>query len=99
LNLKHRTMSAHLVHWFSRGGTGPDANTGYWVVEPDFDDEGKPCLDIIHVDSIYRAAHLLPVYQTNQYTPRSLTMHDALDTFKKFYVNKFVDYHAFGILF
>jgi len=88
-----------LIHWFSRLGTGPDENTGLWVVEPDFGDDGNPFLDIIHIDSIYRAAHLLPVYRTNQYISRSLTMHDTLDTFKQFYVNKFVDYHAFEIAF
>jgi hypothetical protein len=87
-----------LVHWFSRPDTEPDENTGLWVVEPDFDDD-KPHLAIIHVDSIYRAAHILPVYQTNQFTSRSLTMHDTLDTFKRFYVNRFVDYHAFAIAF
>jgi hypothetical protein len=88
-----------LIHWFSRPGTGPDENTGLWVVEPDFDDDGNPFLDIVHVDSIYRAAHLLPVYKTTEYTLRTLTMHDTLDTFKRFYVNKFVDYHAFEIAF
>jgi hypothetical protein len=87
-----------LIHWFSRLGGGPDENTGLWVVEPDCDD-GNPHLDIIHIDSIYRAAHLLPVYETNRYVSRLLTMHDTLDTFKKFYVNKFVDYHAFKIAF
>jgi hypothetical protein len=88
-----------LIHWFSRVGTGPDENTGLWIVEPEFEDEGKPHLDIIHIDTILRAAHLLPVFWTNQYISRLLTMHDTLDTFKEFYVNKFVDYHAFEIAF
>ncbi len=88
-----------LIHWFSRSDTEPDEDTGLWVVEPDFEDDGNPFLAIIHVDSIFRAAHLLPVYQTNQFTSRSLTMHETLDTFKQFYVNKFVDYHAFAIVF
>lgn len=88
-----------LIHWFSRVGTGPDENTGLWVVEPEYDDDGNPHLDIIHIDCIYRAAHLLPVYRTNQFISRSLTMHNTLDTFKKFYVNKFIDYHAFEIAF
>ncbi len=88
-----------LIHWFSRSDTEPDEDTGLWVVEPDFEDDGNPFLAIIHVDSIFRAAHLLPVYQTNQFTSRSLTMHETLDTFKQFYVNKFVDCHAFAIVF
>jgi len=88
-----------LIHWFSCVGTGPDENTGFWIVEPDFGDDEKPYIAIIHVDSIFRAAHLLPVYRTNSYTKRSLTMHNTLDTFKQFYVNRFVDYHAFEIAF
>jgi hypothetical protein len=87
-----------LIHWFSRIGTGPDEVTGLWVVELDYID-GDPHLGIIHIDSIYRAAHLLPVFRTNQYISQSLMMHDSLDTFKRFYVNKFVDYHAFEIEF
>ena len=88
-----------LIHWFSRVGTGPDENTGLWVVEPEFGNDEKPHLAIIHVDTIYRAAHLLPVYRTDSYISRSLTMHDTLDTFQQFYVNKFVDYHTFEIAF
>jgi hypothetical protein len=86
-----------LIHWFSRVGNEPDEDTGLWVVEADFNDDGKPDLAIVHVDTIYRASHLMPVYQSSQYLCRSLTMHDTLDVFDKFYVNKFVDYHAFQI--
>jgi len=85
-----------LIHWFSRVGDGPDEDIGLWVVKPDFDDDGKPDLAIIHIDTIIRAAHLIPVYDS-QYICRSLTMHNTLDTFKEFYANKFVDYHAFHI--
>ena len=85
-----------LIHWFSRVGDEPDEDTGLWVVKPDFDDGGKPDLAIVHVDTILRAAHLIPVYES-QYIRQSLTMHDTLDIFKKFYVNKFVDYHTFQI--
>lgn len=96
---KEEEYQCALIHWFSRPDTEPDEDTGLWVVEPEFDDDGNPHLAIVHVDSIYRAAHLLPVYRTNQFTSRSLTMHDTLDTFKQFYFNKFVDYHAFAIAF
>ena len=88
-----------LIHWFSRVRLEPDQDTGMSVVEPEFNTDENPHLAIIHVDSIYRAAHLNPVYRTNQYTSQLLTMHDTLDTFKEFYVNKFADYHAFEIAF
>jgi hypothetical protein len=88
-----------LIHWFSRIGLEPDQDTGMWVVEPEFDDNKNAHVAIIHIDSIYRAAHLIPAYRTNRYLCRSLTMHDTLDTFKEFYVNKFVDHHAFETAF
>lgn len=88
-----------LIHWFSRVDNEPDEDTGHWKVEPEFNDGGQPFIDIIHVDCIFRAAHLLPAFETEQYISTSLTMDDTLDTFKQFYVNKFVDYHAFEIAF
>jgi hypothetical protein len=85
-----------LIHWFSHVRDEPDEDTGLWVLKPDFDNDSKPDLAIIHVDTIIRAAHLIPVYDS-QYIRRSLTMHDTLDAFKEFFVNTFVDYHAFQI--
>jgi hypothetical protein len=87
-----------LVHQFSCVGSKPDEDTGLWIVEPDYSEDNEPHLAIIGISKIYCAAHLIPVYGTSQYVERSLTMHDSLDTFKMFYVNKFVDYHTFGIV-
>jgi hypothetical protein len=86
-----------LIHWFCCVDSEPDPDIGMWIVEPEFTFDDQPHVGIAHVDSIYRAAHLTPVYRTNRYTSRSLSMHDTLDTFKQFYVNKFVDHHAFEI--
>jgi len=84
-----------LIQWFSVIGNEPDDETGFWMVEPDIRQNGQPSLAIIHLDTIYRAAHLIPIY--DGFIDRSLTMHDTLDEFKDFYVNKFVDHHAFEI--
>jgi len=86
-----------LIQWFSVIGDEPDGETGYWVVEPDIYENGQPHLAIVHLDSIYRAAHVVPAYRSSDFVKRSLTMHDTLDEFKVFYVNKFVDHHAFEI--
>jgi hypothetical protein len=68
------------------------------MVEPAFHEDHHPYLAIIHLESIFRAAHLLPVYNnTSSFIRQSLIMHDTLNTFKVFYVNKFVDHHAFEI--
>jgi hypothetical protein len=66
-------------------------------VEPEVQQDGQPYLAIVHLDTIFRAAHLIPAYRTSDFVKRSLTMHDTLDEFKVFYVNKFVDHHAFEI--
>ncbi len=86
-----------LVQWFSVLGDEPDDETGLWMVEPDIHRDGEPYLAVIHLDSIYRAAHLIPVYHTSNFIKRSLTMHNTLDEFKVFFINKFVDHHAFEI--
>jgi hypothetical protein len=88
-----------LVHWFYRIDSEPDQDSGMWNVEPEFNFDEHPHVTILHVDSIYRSAHLVPVYRTNRYISRTISMHDTLDTFKQFYVNKFVDHHAFEIAF
>lgn len=83
-----------LVQWFSLIGTVPDDETGLWMVGPDTHDDRRPYLAVIPLECIIRAAHLIPVYRTDKFILRSLTMHDK---FKDFYVNKFVDHHAFEI--
>jgi hypothetical protein len=52
------------IQWYSHVGSEPDEDTGLWMVKPDTDDDDDdPCLTIIHLDSIYRAVHLLPAHQ------------------------------------
>ena len=77
-------------------GDTPNEDTGMWEVEPSYIGN-KPHLCIIHIDMIYRAAHLIPVYWTSRFIAWSLTMNKTLDIFNRFYVNKFVDHHAFVI--
>jgi hypothetical protein len=84
-----------LVHWFSRVGHAPNDHTGMWVVRQD-DDESPP--SIIHLDSIFRAAHLLPTFGRERVS-RTLSFTDTLDRFTRFYVNKFIDHHTFETVF
>ncbi|KIM77450.1 hypothetical protein PILCRDRAFT_76723, partial [Piloderma croceum F 1598] len=88
-----------LVHWFSRKDDSPDDTTGMWIVEPDTsNDDGETLASIIHLDTILRAAHLLPVFGSD-YVSRTLSFTDTLDSFYSFYVNKYADHHAFEIAF
>ena len=54
--------SCALVHWYSVIKDSPDECTGMWVVRPDILDDGTPRTAVIHLDSIVRLAHLLPIY-------------------------------------
>ena len=88
-----------LVRWFSCVGDSPDNTTGMWIVEPDTsDDDGETLTSIIHLNTVLRAAHLLPVFGS-EHVPRTLFFTDTLDAFSSFYVNKYVDHHAFEIAF
>ena len=79
-------------------GVKPDEDMGFWTVEPDFTDDSSPHLVIVHIGSIYRAVHLLAAHQDAQFINCAFTMHSTLNKFKLFYVNKYVDHHAFESL-
>ncbi|KAH9023764.1 hypothetical protein EDB85DRAFT_1870528, partial [Lactarius pseudohatsudake] len=89
-----------LVNWFSCKDDSPDDTTGMWIVEPYArgGDGESLSSDIIHLDTILRAAHLLPVFGSERVS-RTLSSTDTLDTFSNFYVNKYIDHHAFEIAF
>ena len=82
-----------LVHWYSIFGDQPDPDNGMWMVTPDYFG-GARNLSVIHIDSIFRAAHLLPIFDRTP-LPRTLNYTTTLDSFQGFYVNKYIDYHAY----
>lgn len=87
-----------LIHWYSRIGDSHDGTTGMWMVEPDKLPDGSSNVSIIHLDSVLRAAHLMPVHCDKPVNP-ALLHTDTLDTFPFFYVNKYIDHHAFEIAY
>ena len=89
-----------LIHWFSTVGDTPDDETLMWMVEPDYVAGKKLLLEVIHLDSILRSAHLIGVARHN-YLPSHPKMDFlmALDSFKSFYINKFADHHVHEIAF
>ncbi|KAI5987199.1 hypothetical protein EDD15DRAFT_2372610 [Pisolithus albus] len=74
----------------------PDELTGMWMVRPSFMGNGSKNLSVIHLDSIVRSAHLLPIFGHEQ-VPRAVNFHNSLDIYRGFYVNRFADYHAFEL--
>jgi hypothetical protein len=90
------TYPCALVQWFSHISEEPDNNGGMWMVSPDLDCNGNPNLAVIHIDCIFRAAHLVPMFG-DTFVPDDITYHNSLDSFKGFYVNRFIDHHTFDI--
>ena len=93
----NRTYPCALVHWFPKISEEPDVNTGMWQVEPNFDAEGEALYTVIHLDTMVCAAHLIG--EPDIPLSASITYISALDMFDIFYVNKYVDHHAYEIAF
>ncbi|KAF9007427.1 hypothetical protein BDQ17DRAFT_1388955 [Cyathus striatus] len=87
-----------LVHWFEAYHDSPCENTGLWRVEPHLDRNQHRLTSIIHVDSILRNAHLIPVYG-HGFTPAHLTASDTLHSFTLYFVNKYADHHSHVVAF
>ncbi|KAG1827500.1 uncharacterized protein BJ212DRAFT_1572872 [Suillus subaureus] len=85
-----------LIHWFKLLGDKPDLNVGMWTVRPSFHEDGSRELSIIHLDTIIRTSHLLPIFG-DDFIEDDVTFHNSLDLFKGYYVNKFVDHNSFEI--
>lgn len=86
-----------LVEWFRKTQDSPDDLTGMWIVEPEHR-HGKPLVTILHLDTLLRGAHLIPVYGPH-YLPFNFRHTWSLDAFNAFYINKYADHHANEIAF
>ena len=71
-----------------------------WSVESDIFDDGSYNSTIVHLDSVVRLTHLLPIHCDRPAPSRhQLDYTQSLDAFSTFYVNKYADHHAFEIAF
>lgn len=93
------TFSCALVHGYCKSFDDPDPDNGMWIVEPDHDNNRYRVMSVVHVDSIVHAAHLLPVFRGNVAISTEINFSSTLDVFEAFYVNKYIDYHAFETVF
>ena len=85
-----------LVEWFDR--VGYDHSTGMWIVRPGFT-RGKRDKSVLHLDSLLRAAHLIPVYSGNQQLPLDFHYTYSLHAFRAYFVNKYIDHNANELAF
>lgn len=53
-------------------------------------------MSVVHLETIVRSAHLLPIF--DKPLPDDLHFSNTLDLFNAFYVNKYADHHAFDII-
>ncbi|KAI6117126.1 hypothetical protein EDD16DRAFT_1693070 [Pisolithus croceorrhizus] len=91
--------SCTVIHWFDHVRDGPDLATGMWVVCPGYLRHNVQNTAIIHINTIYCAAHLIPVYAAHNINSTDVRPHHCYDIFHLFYVNKYADHHAFKIAF
>ena len=77
----------------------PDPTTGLWVVKPESTRRGMHHMSIIHIDTIVRSAHLLPRFPSDAPVYREINYSNVLDVYTSFYVNRYIDDHAFEIVF
>lgn len=87
-----------LVEWFKKDGRSPNEQTGMWEVKPEEDRHGERLTTVIHLDTILRGAHLIPIYGSS-FIPPHFHHTWSLDAFKAFFVNKYADHHANEIAF
>lgn len=88
-----------MVEWFKKVGRSPDPDTGMWRVKPDMS-SGQRDTTVVHLDTILRAAHLLPIYGSSYpLIPSDFQHTKSLDSFNAYYVKRHIDHHAHEIAF
>ena len=87
-----------LVWWYTltEDSGCRDKATGMWLVEREYRN-GGPHLAVVSVGAIFCAVHLLPFFGHERII-RGVTQDNSLDTYRMFYVNRYVDHQAFKIL-
>ncbi|KAG1860030.1 hypothetical protein F4604DRAFT_1588656, partial [Suillus subluteus] len=70
--------------------------TGMYIVTHTTNDDNTPDISIIHIDCIFCAAHLIPVYGPD-FIP-IISSHDSYNMFNSYYNNKYADHHSFEIV-
>lgn len=87
---------AVLVEWFTTRPE-PCPRTGMSIVDRDYERDGSRSMELIHLDSVIRGAHLIPVFGEG-FVSTDLTFQNSLDTYDTFYVNQYADHNAFEII-
>ena len=82
-----------LIDWFEKVSEIPSDVTGMYEIRPELDEHGQQVTSIVHIDAIFRAVNLSPVFRGTT-MPLDFHYSYSLDAFETFYVNKYGDYHS-----
>ncbi|KAG2112213.1 uncharacterized protein F5147DRAFT_744532 [Suillus discolor] len=91
-----RVLCFLVICWFSYVTDSQNPDTGMYIVVPSTNDDGMPDISLIHIDCIFHAAHLIPLYGTDS-LPREITPHDSYNVFCTFTINKYANHHVFEV--
>ena len=87
-----------LVHWYSTSNE-PDPTTSFWVVQLEFVGQCRRHMGVIHLNSVIQVAHLLLKFPSNAPVYQEINYMNVPDLYSFFYINKFINHHAFKIAF
>lgn len=93
----HKDWACALIDWFVHSKDMPDLDTGTWTVHLECDNCRQAMVQVIAIDSITHGTDLLPVYGQT-WVPEHFDQFEALDMFKSFFVNHFVDHHMHELI-
>ena len=80
-----------LIDWFEKVSEVPSDVTGMYKIQPKLDKYGQQVTSIVHIDAIFHAVNLSPMFR-NTTVPIGFLYSYSLDAFETFYVNKYGDY-------
>ncbi|KAL1740672.1 hypothetical protein HDZ31DRAFT_47033 [Schizophyllum fasciatum] len=100
LSFKHNgtIYPCALIHWHIPNSDSPDPETGMWVVNPEYLGDGRPALEVVHLESIARGVHLIGRYG-RAFLPDDFHYTYSLDAFQSFYINHYSDHHMHEFLY
>jgi hypothetical protein len=90
-----RRHACALIQDFVYVDSEPDEDVGMWVVCRAFRGS-QPKMRVIPLTLILRSAHLLPDFQGKS-VPRDHIPESSLNTYHRFFLNKFIDHHSFEL--
>ena len=97
-NIPFQQYLCALVHWISHTTDTLSDITGMHVIEPDCLPDGQPVTAVVHLNTVFRAAHLLPIFSDHPALSKHQHHEETLDLFLEFYVNRYIDCHVFEVV-